>query len=57
MKKIFIIVALMTASMFVGCGQSNPEATMIDTISMDTSSIDTTILDTTFIDDGCDLQK
>ena len=57
MKKIFVIVALMTASMFVGCGQSNPKATMIDTISMDTSSTDTTILDTTFIDDGCDLQK
>ena len=55
MRKLLFIVALMTASMFVGCGQSKSDATMIDTISMDTSSIDTTTLDTTFVDDGCNL--
>ena len=55
MKKIFIVVALMTASMFVSCGHFKSDATMIDTISMDTVSVDTIDLDTTFIDDGCDL--
>ena len=57
MKKIFIVVALMTASMFVSCGHFKSDATMIDTISMDTVSVDTIDLDTAFIDDGCDLQK
>lgn len=55
MKKIFVMVALMTACMFVSCGQSKSDATMIDTISIDTTSVDTISADTTFVDDGCDL--
>ncbi len=55
MRKIFIMVALMTASMFVSCGQSKSDATMIDTISVDTTSVDSISADTAFIDDGCDL--
>lgn len=51
------MVALMTACMFVSCGQSKSDATMIDTISMDTTSVDTISADTTFVESGCDLQK
>ena len=49
MRKIFIVVALMTASMFVSCGQSKSDATMIDTIDCDS------LLSDTLVDDGCDL--
>ena len=54
MRKIFIMVALMTASMFVSCGQSKSDATMIDTITLDTIDCDSFPSDT-LIDDGCDL--